>query len=145
MEYLRTNDLVPAMLALPFLRSLDVYYPNVSDWYLNTVVPGIVAGTDTLLVARDAGQLVGIALGKKTPEETKMRCVRVAPAWQNQGVGLKLIERLFEELEDERPHCTVAEELLHTYSRAFINRYGFELSAVDKGRYRRGVLEYSFN
>jgi N-acetylglutamate synthase-like GNAT family acetyltransferase len=145
MEYHSTQNLVPAMLALPFLRSLDVYYPKVSDWYLNTHVTRTVGGTPTPLVARDAGQLVGIALGKKTPEETKMRCVRVAPGWQNQGVGLKLIERLFEELEDESPHCTVAEELMHTYSRAFINRYGFELSAVDKGRYRRGILEYSFN
>lgn len=41
-------------------------------------------------------------------------------------------------LQCDKPHCTVAEELLHTYSRAFVNRYGFSLSAVDKGRYRPG-------
>jgi GNAT superfamily N-acetyltransferase len=145
MEYILTNDFLPAMMALPFLRSLDVYYPNVSDWYLNTVVPGLVTGQDKLLIAREAGQLVGIALGKKGADETKLRCVRVAPAWENRGVGLRLIEGMFEALEDEQPHCTVAEELLHTYSRLFVNRYGFRLSGVDKGAYRRGKLEYRFN
>ncbi|KWT98009.1 hypothetical protein APY03_0680 [Variovorax sp. WDL1] len=39
----------------------------------------------------------------------------------------------------------MAEEMLHIYSRAFVNRYGFALSAVENGRYRPGRLEYAFN
>lgn len=49
------------------------------------------------------------------------------------------------ELDDDKPHCTVSEELMHLYSRAFINQYRFDLGRVDKGAYRSGKLEYIFN
>lgn len=140
-----SSTLADALEALPFLQSLDRYYPHIAQWYLETVVPDVLAGRGTLLLAREGGQLAGVALGKRSPDETKLRCVRVAPPWQNTGVGLRLIERMFEALETERPHCTVSEELLHQYSRPFVMRYGFELTAVEKGLYRKGKLEYRFN
>jgi len=132
-------------MALPLLRSLDAYYPDFQDWYINTVAPGVVTGTDMLLVAREGERLVGVALGKRTRTETKLRCVRVLPEFQNTGLGLRLIDRALQELECEKPHCTVAEEMLHLYSRVFVNRYGFSLDAVEKGVYRPGKLEYRFN
>ena len=145
MKIEQSNQFVQAFQVLPLLSSLDALYPGFHDWYVNTVVPGVVVGDDTLLLAKDGSRVVGVALGKRTPEETKLRCVRVLPAYQNSGIGLRLIDRMLEALECDKPHCSVAEELLHTYSRAFIHRYGFELSAVDKGAYRRGKLEYRFN
>lgn len=138
-----TKSFVEAMNVLPMIKSLDEFYPDLSYWYVNTVVPGLVLGKDVLLLAKKAGRNVGIALGKNG-EEKKLRCVRVIPQFQNTGVGLKLIERMFDELETEKPHCTVAEEMLGLYSRAFVNRYGFELNSVDR-RYRPGKLEYAFN
>lgn len=140
-----SDSLSDALEALPFLQSLDLFYPDIAQWYLQTVVPDILAGRGTLLLARDGTVLAGVALGKRSDDETKLRCVRVAQPWQNSGVGLRLIERMFEALDTDRPHCTVSEELLHQYSRPFVMRYGFELSAVEKGRYRRGKLEYRFN
>lgn len=141
----RSNSLIRAAQVLPMIRTLDTFYPEVSHWYVSTVMPGIVAGKDTLLLAMDGSQIVGFALGKRATDETKLRCIRVLPSHQNTGVGLKLIDRMLEELECEKPHCSVAEEMLHAYSRAFVHRYGFELSAVDKGAYRAGKLEYRFN
>ncbi|PNG50522.1 MULTISPECIES: GNAT family N-acetyltransferase [unclassified Variovorax] len=108
-------------------------------------MPGLAAGSDILLLAKEADHVVGVALGKRGEEETKLRCVRVLPAYHQSGVGIRLIDRMLHELECERPHCTVAEEMLHIYSRAFVNRYGFALSAVENGRYRPGRLEYAFN
>ncbi len=140
-----STSFVQAFQVLPLLSTLDELYPNFQDWYINTVVPGIVLGTDSLLLAKDGPRVVGVALGKRTAEETKLRCVRVLPSHQNSGVGLRLIDRMLETLECEKPHCSVAEEMLHTYSRAFVHRYGFELTGVEKGRYRRGKLEYCFN
>ena len=131
-------------MAAPMLQSLDVLYPDISYWYTNTVIPGLVLGNDVLLLAKDGGRTVGMALGKRSAEERKLRCVRVMPDVQNRGVGLKLIERMFVELEDEHPACSVAEEMLGLYSRAFVNRYGFRLNEVDR-RYRPGKLEYHFN
>lgn len=139
-----TKSFVEAFSVLPMLKSLDEFYPDLSYWYVNTVVPGLVLGKDVLLLAKEAGRTVGIALGKNG-EEKKLRCVRVIPEFQNTGCGLKLIERMFDELETETPHCTVAEEMLGLYSRAFVNRYGFRLNSVDKGRYRPAKLEYAFN
>lgn len=141
----QSNHFVQAFQVLPMLRSLDELYPGFESWYINTVVPGVVLGNDTLLVAKDGQRVVGVALGKRAADETKLRCVRVLPSHQNTGIGLRLIDRMLEVLECEKPHCSVAEEMLHTYSRAFVHRYGFELSGVDKGAYRRGKLEYRFN
>ncbi|WP_434716215.1 GNAT family N-acetyltransferase [Paraburkholderia sp. A3RO-2L] len=140
-----TQSFVAAFQALPMLKSLDEFYPDLSHWYLNTVVPGLVLGNDVLLLAREGNQTLGLALGKRSDTERKLRCVRVLPEAQNTGIGLKLIETMFEELETEKPHCTVAEEMLGLYSRAFVNRYGFALNSVDKGRFRPGKLEYVFN
>jgi GNAT superfamily N-acetyltransferase len=141
----RTNRLVDAFLAKTMLDSLESYYPDFGFWYVNKAMPGIVVGTDVLLVAREHEQIVGVALGKAREGETKLRCVRVAPSHQGKGTGLHLIDRMLHELDADRPHCTVSEEMVHMYSRAFINRYGFNLSRVDKGRYRRNKLEYVFN
>jgi len=145
MQIEQSRSLVAALQARPLLNSLDALYPGFDHWYLNTVVPGVVSGRDVLLLAREGRRLVGVALGKRSPQETKLRCVRVAPDHQNTGLGLRLIDRMLEALECPKPHCTVAEEMLHAYSRAFVRRYGFELSDVAKGTYRAGKLEYCFN
>jgi GNAT superfamily N-acetyltransferase len=140
-----SRRLADAMVARGMLDGLENYYPDFGHWYVNTCIPGIVLGSDTMLVARDGAKIVGIALGKKTPEETKLRCVRVLPQYQSKGVGLHLIEKMLRELDADKPHCTVAEEMMHQFSRAFVNYFDFKLSRVDKGVYRPGKLEYIFN
>lgn len=141
----RSSNLVEGLQALPMLSSLTQWYPDFEHWFLNKALPGIVLGQDQLLVARDDGLLVGVVLIKKSRKETKLRCVRVVPTHQNTGLGIRLIDAALEALETSKPHCTVAEEMLHTYSRLFVQRYGFALNAVEKGLYRPGKLEYVFN
>jgi N-acetylglutamate synthase-like GNAT family acetyltransferase len=141
----QSNSISLAHDALPLLQSLDRLYPGFRDWYLKTVIPGLALGRDKLLVALQDTRIIGVALGKRSDDETKLRCVRVIPEFEHSGVGIRLIDSMLDVLECEKPHCTVAQEMFHSYSRPFVERYGFELSGVDKGRYRRGVLEYSFN
>ncbi len=126
------------------LGGLQALYPDFGHWYTNQVMPGVLVGSDALLVAREGQRVVGVALGKKG-KETKLRCVRVLPEYQSTGLGIKLIDRMLDVLECDKPHCTVAEEMLHLYSRPFVNRYGFSLDHVAKGMYRSGKLEYVFN
>lgn len=145
MRIVRTECVKQATQAFPFIADLDRFYPALSQWYESKVIPGLSQGENRMLLAWEGETLAGLVLGKVTSEERKLRCIRVAPDWQNTGLGLRLIERMFDELETATPSCTVAEEMLHQYSRPFINRYGFELSAVDKGRYRPRKLEYAFN
>lgn len=144
-EYSTSRRLADAMVARGMLDGLENYYPEFGHWYVNTCIPGIVLGSDTMMVARDGSAIVGIALGKKTPQETKLRCVRVRPDYQSKGVGIHLIEKMLRQLGSDRPHCTVAEEMMHQFSRAFVNHFGFDLTRVDKGLYRPGKLEYVFN
>lgn len=145
MEYQRTNRLADLMVAKGLLESLEAYYPDFSHWYVNRCMPGVLVGTDLMFVAKDKQHLVGLALAKRTKDEVKLRCVRVLPEYQDRGVGLHLIDKTLRALNEDKPHCTVAEEMLHLYSRAFVNRYHFNLSDVDKGLYRKGKLEYVFN
>ena len=139
-----TTNFTTAFAVLPFIQTLDEYYPEVSHWYVNQVIPGLFTGNDKLIIARDGLHIAGVALGK-CGDESKLRCVRVHPDYQNTGLGVRLIDAMLEELEDHTPGVTVAEELLHRYSRMFVSRYGFKLSAVTKGRYRQQKLEYAFN
>lgn len=140
------SSFVSAFSALPFIQSLNEYYPDIEYWYVNKVVPGLITGNDKLLIARDSNfNITGIALGKQTVDESKLRCVRVHPDYQQSGLGIRLIDGMLDLIGERKPGVTVAEEMFHLYSRAFIKRYGFELSDVTKGRYRRGKLEYGFN
>ncbi|QZA70904.1 acetyltransferase [Erwinia phage AH06] len=139
-----TVGFTSAFSVLPFIQSLDVFYPDISHWYINTVIPGLCLGNDKLIIARDNNVIAGIALGKMG-DETKLRCIRVHPNYQSTGLGIRLIDDMLELIEDGKPAVTVSEEMLHLYSRPFVKRYGFELSDVSKGRYRRGKLEYGFN
>lgn len=127
------------------LAGLNHYYPDFEFWFVNKCMPGILVGSDILLLAKEHEQIIGVALGKARDNETKLRCVRVLPSYQNRGTGWHLVDRMLRELDDDKPHCTVSEEMFHTYSRAFINHYGFDLSRVEKGAYRRNKLEYVFN
>ncbi|QYN79896.1 acetyltransferase [Kosakonia phage Kc263] len=140
-----TISLTSSFSVLPFIRTLDKYYPDIEHWYINKVVPGLILGTDKLIIAKDNNLITGIALGKRDLDETKLRCVRVLPEYQNSGLGIKLIDTMLDLLEEEKPGVTVAEELFHQYSRIFVSRYGFALTDVNKGRYRKHKLEYAFN
>lgn len=150
----RSDRLTDASFAWNLLVELGEFYPGLSDWFWNKCAPGIVAGTGLLLLAEDderpaGSRIIGVALGKKGQHahggETKLRCVRVIPEYQNRGVGILLIDRALQELGTGRPFCSVSEEMFHDYARLLINRYGFSVTRVERGLYRPGKLEYVFN
>lgn len=144
-QIVRSFDESMGERVFPMLKFLDDFYPGFETWYRSKVIPGFASTENVLLLASDGDAIVGVALGKKTQDETKLRCVRVTDGYQNTGLGIRLIDQMISVLECEKPACTVSEEMLHAYSRAFVNRYGFQLSQVDKGLYRKGKLEYIFN
>ena len=126
------------------VSAVDRFYPALADWYWGKVVPGIVDGGDTLVLACDGDEAVGVALARKGPEP-KLRCLRVVPRFAGRGLGIRLIDVALREIGCSRPLVSAAEEVLHDLSRIFVNRFGFELTGVEKGSYRPGKLEYVFN
>lgn len=145
-QYTQGKSLTEAMLAYKLLEGLDNYYPEFGHWYTNKVMPGLLVGSDKLILASDKHQIIGVGLGKRNHHETKLRCIRVAPDYQKRGVGIHLVDKMLRALDDSHPHCTVAQELIHDYSRAFVNFFDFDLTKVTKDEYRKGgFLEYHFN
>lgn len=144
-HYEQGKTLTDALVAFQLLDGMDNLYPDFSYWFTNRVMPGVVVGSDILMLAKDRHQVIGVGLGKRNRHETKLRCIRVIPEYQNRSVGIHLVERMLRALDSDRPGCTVAEEMLHQFSRPFINHFDFELTRVEKGLYRPGKLEYVFN
>lgn len=143
-HYRQCSRLSEAFIARQQLMSLETLYPGFDTWFVNRVIPGIVAGADPMFIAEDAGSLVGIAIGK-IGTQPKLRCVRVLPPYQNRGIGLHLIDRTLARLGADSPITTVAEEMVMTWARILTNRYGFALTHVHKGLYRPGKLEFVYN
>ena len=144
-EYVYGNTLVDTLLAKNLLNGLEQLYPEFEYWYTNKAMPDIILGNTKLILAKDCGRVIGVGIGKKDEEETKLRCIRVAPEYQKKGVGIRLIERSLILLDCDKPVCTVAEEMFHDFSRPFINEFDFDVTRVEKGMYRKGKLEYVFN
>lgn len=127
------------------VRDLTDSYPGFSEWFFGTAMPDLASGRGRMLLAEQDGTVVGLALGKRDPAETKLRCLRVVPGMRHRGIGLGLLDRMLRELGCDRPLVTVPQDMLHEHATTFVNRYGFALTAVERGTYRAGRLEYVFN
>ena len=126
------------------IKYLENFYPDFSNWYYDKLVPDILLGNDKVLLMERNHNLIGVSI-LKDQEEKKLRALRILPQYQKKGLGLYLIDKSLEVLGTDKPHCTVAEETFHQYSRIFVNRYNFNLTSVEKGLYRKAKLEYFFN
>jgi GNAT superfamily N-acetyltransferase len=145
LTYERRNSLTDTVVALNLLRNVENYYPGFEYWYINKAMPGIMVGEDVLLFAKDNDKCVGVALGKKSEEEVKLRCVRVLPEYQKRGTGIHLIEKMLLELDCDKPRCTVSEELFHDFARPFIRYFDWDLDDAVKNLYRDNKVEYIWN
>lgn len=142
-EYRSTQNLFELYSIQQYIKTVDVYYPDFNNWYVNTVVPGVVSGKTHAIVAEDDQQFVGVILCRS--QNAKIQCIRVMPSYANRGIGLHLIDRALHKINQDKPVVTVPEELINDYSRILVNRYAFDLSTVAKGKYRPKRLEYVFN
>jgi len=131
------------------IKDLDNFYPNFDKWFWNKLLPDILLENDFILGMFDnKNNLIGVSILKKAKtfdKENKIRALRIFPEYQNKGYGLYLIDESLKLLNTDKPKATVAEEILHNYSRIFINKYNFNITKVEKGLYRKNKLEYIFN
>ncbi|MGE0603317.1 MAG: GNAT family N-acetyltransferase [Xanthobacteraceae bacterium] len=140
----RAVPLLPAeKAALEFLLPLSSEYPEIFDWYVCKVVPGLRAGTRLLHAVERNGSIVGVGIAK-LEDEKKICTVRVSPEYVGRGVGVRLFDQLLKGLRTDMPCLTVSETKLPAFQRIF-DSYGFKLTGIVNGRYVPGVVEYSFN
>lgn len=143
-KYEIITDLPRIGYVFKMIQNLEKYYPNFNQWYWNKLVPDILLRNDMIIGMFKRNEFVGVSI-LKNQDEKKIRAIRILPRFQKKGYGLFLIDKCLEVMKCDKPHATVAEELLHQYARIFINRYDFNISKVEKGIYRKGKLEYIFN
>ncbi|MGO4511576.1 GNAT family N-acetyltransferase [Bradyrhizobium sp. 2TAF36] len=130
--------------ALAFLIPLSHDYPGIEAWFRTKVVPGLRNDSRVLLRVERHGQLVGLAIGKREPEENKICTVRIAPSYFGRGIGVRLFDEVLRWLNDDKPHLTVSESRLPAFERIF-DFYGFNLTSVQRGLYVPNASEISYN
>jgi GNAT superfamily N-acetyltransferase len=130
--------------ALAFLLPLSEDYPRIGRWYTEKVVPGLRDGSRTLLCIRRDGNLVGLGIGKLTPDERKICTVRVAPSHFGRGIGVRIFDGLLRWLSDDRPHLTINDSKLPLFERLF-EYYGFRATSAHRGLYVPHAYELAYN
>jgi hypothetical protein len=126
-------------------QELSGGYPDFNAWISGKVIPGLRVGDRTIITEYRDGELAGFAILKDDGWEKKLCCLRIQPEFQNGlGLGVRLFQRAFQELDTDKPLLSVAGERLPEFHRIF-KYFGFELSQEYLGRYRKNSVEYAFN
>lgn len=128
--------------ALSSARSL---YPCFEKWFYEKVLVGLDSDERKILTEYSAdGRLAGIAILKVTSKESKLCNLTILPEFQKRGFGIRLFNRVFEELGTQKPFLTVSEEKYPEFKRLF-DYFGFEVTSVKDGLYRSDRVEYFLN
>ena len=144
MNFIEAKSVTELYHVLKMVQPISIMYPGFVDWFWDKVVPGVVNGSDKVILGLNKGNIIGVSMIKLTGEK-KLRALRVEDKYQKKGYGLHLIDKSLELLGTDKPIVSVSEEMINQYSRIFINRYNFDMTFVYNGLYRKGVLEYEFN
>ncbi|WP_340161833.1 GNAT family N-acetyltransferase [uncultured Hoeflea sp.] len=130
--------------ALHFVLGLSDDYPNIQNWYLQKVVPGLRDGTRFLLpIYRDEG-LVGLGIAKNDGFERKICTVRVSPRHFGRGLGLRVFDGLLKWLDDDQPTLTISANKLPAFERIF-DWYRFKITGTERDVYVPGRAELGYN
>lgn len=120
-------------------------YPNILDWYDNTVVPSLTPlGNGCIFVAMNKDDIAGYIILKNTEIEKKIRHIMVLPQYRRNHIGSRLILKAFEYLGTRTPKITVSEDNINGLQ-PLLDKYKFELTDIVKDIYIKGKDEYIFN
>lgn len=120
-------------------------YPNILDWYDNTVVPSLTPlGNGCIFVAMNKDDITGYIILKNTETEKKIRHIMVLPQYRRNHIGSRLILKAFEYLGTRTPKITVSEDNIDVLQ-PLLDKYKFELTDIIRDMYIKGKDEYVFN
>lgn len=150
-------------IQLPVLtKTIGDSYPGHYKWLQDKFIKGLQQGNErgysfavdynnfidfpygSLFDSVGTYKLFGCALLKNSPEEKKLCCLFIDPAYRKQGIASKLVENSFEILGTTKPFLTIAENNL-SQLQGIIKKYGFELTSVKESVYKKGIREYYYN
>lgn len=149
--YFKYSELPPEQMSLyytqirRFVKKLVFEYTDFRKWFLELFQNGVLLkeGREILLCECDY-QLAGIAILKNDRNEKKICTLRVAKAFQRNGIGQNLMELSFEWLNEDKPLITIHDSKRQEFKRLF-ERYDFQLEEERKGYYRLFSTELVYN
>jgi len=139
-QYLNSQDEYQKIYSC--LKDAKKYYPNFEKWYHEKVIPDLINFKRELIIERRNKDIVGLSIIKL--EENKLCTLKIMDRFQNRGLGLKLFEKSFKQLNTDKPFLTVSEEKLPEFKKIF-DYYKFNLTSIHDSLYRDGKKEYFFN
>lgn len=95
-------------------------YSRVQAAYDEWGYQGGVLPQDVLFIAEQGSELVGAVRRAQEHGVTMLRGMQVAPAWQRQGIGRRLLRAFVRDLPGERCYC-----IPFAHLRAFYGEVGF--------------------
>lgn len=125
------------------LTSLEQEYPHFKQWFFETTVPGVVAGTRKIFTASVSNKIAGVLIVKDA-DEKKICTLRVQQEYRRMGIGHQLMECAVQTLNTSKPLITVSDEHFDEFESLFAE-FGFVAVAAYVGYYRKGHTEFAFN
>ena len=128
------------------LRDLQGEYPFFKQWFERVHAELENSESRSLIICsgRNIGEIIGVAILKKTEQERKICTLRVVDKYKRQGIGTVLLMDSMRILQDDKPLITVSGLHMKEYA-PFLKKHGFVLKDKVKSIYKRGSYEYFFN
>lgn len=128
-----------------FLSRLIFEYQGFQNWYNRLFeISYNLKQNREIVICEHQLNIVGIAIIKNDLNEKKICTLRVSKSHQRQGIGHKLIEMCFEQLNTEKPMITLHKNKLNQFEK-LLNYYDFELEQTQKHYYSIFSTELVFN
>lgn len=131
-------------LAWTFLLDLQEYYPNFKYWFFYKVHEDLNIGKRKIILKQSRGQVIAVAILKKSYEEKKICTFRVSKTEQRNGIGQELMQESLEWLECDNPLITVNEENAMEFEH-FLKKFNFQKTYESLSLYRPGKKEIIYN
>lgn len=129
---------------LHFLKQLSSEYPDIDNWFIQRVIPGLADGTRKLFIRWNEGNIIALGIAKKTFTERKICTVRVAKDYEHMGIGIHIFREAMNWLETDKPLLSVSEQNLNKFQRIFTH-FGFQHTSSVVGIYRPNSTELFYN
>lgn len=131
-------------LVKTFLSDLEQYYPGFESWYVNKVCPDIITNQRKILIRKLNGEIIAVAILKRSAEEKKICTFRVAESARRKGVGTELMRESLYWLQSNNPLITVNEENTPEFA-DFLSKFNFHKTGIFNGLYRPDKKEFIYN
>lgn len=123
-----------------YLPEIQAIYPNIHDWFDNTVIPDLKTSKRLLVSIYSKEKSCGYMILKNSTEQ-KICTLQIYPEFRNKKFASKLLQFALNTLSN--PVITVSEKQLSMYS-SLLGEYNFTQLEVKKNLYIPGVNEHIF-